>query len=254
MNSTGYQIKEMTRKTGVKAGTIRFYEKLGFLEPVERRPNQYRSFNEHHIYQVRICSLVFGGFVNTRLRRISMDIIAAAKDWNLEAFDRATQNYLKAIDQDIVRTKKAISLVARPIDQEENDGREYLKREYLKIEYSKKEAAELLGVTPETIRNWERNRLLAQKPVYSRRAYQPAEIRRMHIIRLLLDTGYSCMAILRFLTEYDAGQNQKAAGFLTGTLEDKELKSRTDQYMKSLMRAREQADALRCFLDDMKSL
>ncbi len=249
MGSTGYQIKEMTRKTGVKAGTIRFYEKLGFLEPVERRSNQYRVFNEHHICQIQICSLVFGGFVNTRLRRISMDIIAAAKDWNLEAFDRTTRNYLKAIEQDIVRTKKAISLVTKPMDQDENDGREYLKREY-----SKKEAAELLGVTPETIRNWERNRLLAQKPAYSRRAYQPAEIRRMHIIRLLLDTGYSCMAILRFLTEYDAGQNQKASGFLIGTLEDKELKSRTDQYMKSLMRAREQAHALRCFLDDMKSL
>lgn len=244
MGSAGYQIKEMTQKTGVKAGTIRFYEKLGFLEPVERMSNQYRVFNDHHIYQIRICSLVFGGFVNTRLRKISMDVIAAAKDWDLEAYDRATRNYLQAIEQDIIRTKKAISIVAKQIDQYENDEREY----------SKKEAAELLGVTPETIRNWERNRLLTQKPAYSRRIYQPAEIRRMHMIRLLLDTGYSCMAILRFLTEYDAGRNRKASSFLLGTLEDRELKSRTDQYMKSLMRARTQADALCRFLDDMKKI
>ena len=244
MGSTGYQIKEMTKKTGVKAGTIRFYEKLGFLEPVERMSNQYRVFNDRHIYQIRICSLVFGGFVNTRLRKISMEVIAAAKDWDLEAYDRATRNYLKAIEQDIIRTKKAISIVAKQIDQYENDEREY----------SKKEAAELLGVTPETIRNWERNRLLTQKPAYSRRIYQPAEIRRMHMLRLLLDTGYSCMAIFRFLTEYDAGRNRKASGFLLGTLEDRELKSRTDQYMKSLMRARTQADALCRFLDDMKKI
>ena len=244
MGRTGYQIKEMTQKTGVKAGTIRFYEKLGFLEPVERMSNQYRVFNEHHIYQIRICSLVFGGFVNTRLRKISLDIIAAARDWDLEAYNRAARNYLQAIEQDIVRAKKAVSIVTKQIACEDNGGREY----------SKKEAAELLGVTPEAIRSWERNRLLTQKPAYSRRIYQPAEIRRMYIIRLLLDTGYSCMAILRFLTEYDAGQNRKASGFLLGTSEDRELKSRTDQYMKSLRKARTQADALCRFSEDMKKL
>lgn len=51
--------------------------------------------------------------------------------------------------------------MTKQIDQDENDERKY----------SKKEAAELLGVTPETIRNWERNRLLAQKEPYSRRRY-----------------------------------------------------------------------------------
>lgn len=111
-----------------------------------------------------MCSLVFGGFVNKRLRKISMDVIAAARAWDLEAYDRATQNYLQAIEQDILRTKKAISLVTKQIDQDENDERQY----------SKKEAAELLSVTPETIRNWERNGLLAQKPSYSRRLYGQA--------------------------------------------------------------------------------
>lgn len=239
-----YYIKEVSAKTGVKAGTIRFYEKLGFLEPVARMSNQYRVFNEHHVYQIRVCSLVFGGFVNTRLRKISMDIIFAAKDWDLEAYDRAARNYLQAVEQDITRTKKAISIVTKQIDQGENDEREY----------SKKEAARLLGVTPETIRNWERNGLLARKQAYSRRLYRPAEIRRMYMIRFLLDTGYSCMAILRFLTAYDAKQNQKAAGFLLGTVEDKELQSRADQYLNSLRMARTQADTLCRLLVDMQNL
>lgn len=244
MVNSRYYIKEAAEKTGVKAGTIRFYEKVGFLEPVARMSNHYRVFNERHIYQIQICSLVFGGFVNTRLRKVSMDIIPAAKDWDLEAYDRATRNYLQAIEQDIVRTKKAVSIVTRQIDQDENDEREY----------SKKEAAELLGVTPETIRNWERNGLLEPKPPYSRRIYRPAEIRRMYMIRFLLDTGYSCMAILRFLTEYDAGQDQKASGFLLGTVADQELMSKTDQYLKSLMTARAQADALCRLLKDMQKL
>lgn len=120
MVNANYYIKEMTAKTGVKAGTIRFYEKIGFLEPVGRMPNQYRVFNEHHIYQIQVCSLVFGGFVNTRLRKISMDVISAAKDWDLEAYDRATQNYLQAVEQDITRTRRAISIVTKQIDQDEN--------------------------------------------------------------------------------------------------------------------------------------
>lgn len=239
-----YYIKEVSAKTGVKAGTIRFYEKLGYLEPVPRMSNQYRVFNEHHIFQIQICSLVFGGFVNTRLRKISMNIIAAAKDWDLNAYDRATQNYLQAVEQDITRTKKAVFIVTKQIDQDENDERKYCK----------KEAAELLGVTPETIRSWERNGLLAQKEPYSRRQYQTDEIRRMYVIRFLLDTGYSCMAILRFLTTHDDGLNQKAAGFLLGTVEDAELQSRADQYLQSLYRARTQADALCHILTDMKKL
>jgi len=244
MGSTCYQIKEMTARTGVKAGTIRFYEKLEFLEPVERKSNQYRVFNEHHIYQIRVCSFVFGGFVNTRLRKISMDVIAAAKDWDLEAYDRATRNYLQAVERDIIRAKKAVSIATKQIDQYENDEREY----------TKKEAAELLGVTPETIRNWERNGLLAQKAAYSRRLYRQDEIGRMYMIRLLLDTGYSSMAILRFLTEFDAGQDRKASGLLLETVEDKELRSRADHYLKSLMRARTQADDLCRLLSDMQNI
>lgn len=74
------------------------------------------------------------------------------------------------------------------------------------------------------------------------------------MIRFLLDTGYSCMAILRFLTEYDAGQDRKASGFLLGTVTDQELMSKTDQYLKSLMTARAQADALCRLLKDMQKL
>lgn len=239
-----YYIKEISSRTGVKAGTIRFYEKIGFLEPVERMPNQYRVFNEHHIYQIQVCSLVFGDFVNTRLRKISMNIIAAAKDWDLESYDRAAQNYLQAVEQDITRTKKAVSIVTKQLDQDENDEKEY----------SKKETAELLGVTPETIRNWERNGLLTQKEPYSRRRYQSDEIRRMYMIRFLLDIGYSCMEILQFLTAYDDGLDKKATGFLLGTVEDVELYSRADQYLKSLIRARTQAEMLCHLLVDMKKI
>ena len=43
-------------------------------------------------------------------------VIAAAKDWDLEVYDRATQNYLQAVEQDITRTQKAVSIVTQQIN------------------------------------------------------------------------------------------------------------------------------------------
>lgn len=59
-----YKVGEAAKATGVKEGTIRFYEKCGFLEKVDRLPNGYRVYTTHHLYQLKICRLVFGGFVS----------------------------------------------------------------------------------------------------------------------------------------------------------------------------------------------
>ena len=89
----GYGIGQLSGMTGVKAGTIRFYEKMGFLEKAERRDNGYRLFNEHHIWQVKVCRLVFGGYVNRSLRRVSLELIKAASRWDLEEYRKAAEGY-----------------------------------------------------------------------------------------------------------------------------------------------------------------
>ena len=75
----GLKIGSLSQLTGVKAGTIRFYEKCGFLEPAKRLPNGYRVFCKRHIYQIRVCRLAFGGFVNKRLRKMSRDVLRASR-------------------------------------------------------------------------------------------------------------------------------------------------------------------------------
>lgn len=65
------KIGSLSQITSVKAGTIRFYEKCGFLESAKRLPNGYRVFCGRHIYQIRVCRLVFGGFVNRRTQEAS---------------------------------------------------------------------------------------------------------------------------------------------------------------------------------------
>ena len=255
---TGLRIGELSRITGVKPGTIRFYEKCGFIEPAKRLNNQYRSFCARHIYQVRICRMVFGGFINKRLRKISMGILAASQSWDLDAYDRATKDYLQAVDADIANTERAIATVTEKLQytsriqpEQEADGSLSTQEA---VTYSKKQAAELLGVTPESIRNWERNGLLGEVEVYRRRFYSQWAIERMYVIRLLLDNGYSMMAIKSFFAEMDAEGEAQAGEVLTHPGERDNLIYSADRYLETLLKERENAKELCYLLNKMRSL
>ena len=111
--------------------------------------------------------------------------------------------------------------------------------------YSKKQAAAMAGVTPEAIRNWERNGLLGCYEPYQRRFYRQALLNRMYVIRLLLDTGYSMMTIRSFMQEYDDGQPENAEQLLINPREREELCYRSDRYLEALLHLREKALQLR---------
>lgn len=168
------KIGRLSQLTGVKAGTIRFYEKCGFLELAKRLPNGYRIFCRKHIYQIRVCRLVFGGFVNRHLRKISRDVLQASRDWNLEVYCQAADRYLQAVEEDIGRTKRAVDIVMDRLQETGEDS----------LLYTKKQAAALTGATSETIRNWERNGLFRQRAQYEKRLYSQQELNRMYVIRL----------------------------------------------------------------------
>lgn len=241
-NEEEWKIGSLSRLTGVKAGTIRFYEKCGFLEPAKRLPNGYRVFCRRHIYQIRACRLVFGGFVNKRLRRISLDILQAARDWNPEAYRQAADRYLQAVGEDIRRTKIAVDFVMDKLREPGADS----------SVYTKKQAAGLVGATPEAIRNWERNGLLPQRARYEKRLYSQQELNRMYVIRLLLDNGYSMMAVRSFFREYDREGRESAMLQLMEPGEDEDLIYRADRYMETLLSTQEKARQLCAMADEMK--
>ena len=238
--SRKYKVGEISKITGVKEGTVRLYEKCGFLEPVDRLPNGYRSFNEHHIFQVRVCDLVFDSFVNRRLRKCSMKLIEAARDWDLDRYKSELEEYRCAIRTDIERTSKAIA-IATDRDHRSDDSGDL---------YTKKEAAKILGTTPESIRNWERNGLIPQSEAYAKRYYSSSVLDRMYVIRLLLDTGYGIMAILRFFDKMDAGDPDEAARELTDPKGD-DLQSKADYYLKALHKILGDADKLEDLLSEI---
>ena len=66
----------------------------------------------------------------------------------------------------------------------------------------------------------------------------------MYVIRLLLDTGYSMMAIRSFMQEYDSGQPENAEKLLMSPEESEELRYRSDRYLEALLHLREKARQL----------
>lgn len=239
---TEFKIGRLSRLTGVKEGTIRFYEKCGFLEPAKRLPNGYRVFCRRHIYQIRVCRLVFGGFVNKRLRKVSRGILQASRDWDPEIYRQASDGYLLAVEEDIRRTKIALDFVTDKLQEIRENS----------LTYTKKQAAELVGVTPEAVRNWERNGLLGQRAQYEKRLYSQWELNHMYVIRLLLDTGYSMMAVGSFFREYERGGMETAMRQLMGAGENEDLIYRADRYMETLLETQEKARKLCSMAEEMQ--
>ncbi len=53
-----YTIKEAAEATGVTAHTLRYYERIGLLEPVDRETNGRRCYGEGDIYSVRFLTML----------------------------------------------------------------------------------------------------------------------------------------------------------------------------------------------------
>lgn len=252
--NTEFQIGELSKLTKIKTGTIRFYEKCGFLSPAKRLSNGYRVFEEKHIYQVRICSFVFGGFVNKRLRKLSMELIFSAREWDLAGYKEAAENYLRAVREDIAGTKRAIETVQEKMAGSSPSSEEESVKNWNgsgEGGYSKKQAAALIGVTPESIRNWERNGLLGQTKPYQKRYYSQNAMERMGVIRLLLDNGYSMMAVRKFFAAFDKEGAKMAAKILTAPGENETLIYRADRYLETLLQTEKKAEELFELFDEM---
>lgn len=194
------------------------------------------------MFQLRVCRLVFGGFVNKRLRRESMKVLEASAGWDPEAYEKESVHYLKAVEEDIERTRKAIAVCTGKMRRAEGEEKRY----------SKKQAAAMAGATPEAIRNWERNGLLGRYEPYQRRWYGQELLNRMYVIRLLLDTGYSMMAIKSFLQAYEEGGPKEAERLLINPREGGELCYRSDRYLEELIRLQEKAVQLNRMSTEMK--
>jgi len=113
--------------------------------------------------------------------------------------------------------------------------------------------ARLLDVTPDRLRNWERNGLVRvpRNPDNGYRLYGSAEIGRLRVIRALATASYSQMAILRMMTQLDQGQVHDLRRALDTPRPDEDVYYATDRWLSTLVELGETASQIIAHLETM---
>jgi len=227
------KISQLSKLTNTPASTIRDYEYQYFIEPAQRLDNGYRIFDERHVVQIKLCRLAFKVTVSKHLRKASLQVLYAAGQGDMLMCQQKIEEYIGLIDAEIQKVNDVMEIIKKWISHG-ND-------EESKQDYSLKMAAECIGTTKETIRNWERNGLLNKSfSTYQRRIYTTSDIERMRIIYMLLQTGYSVMAIHKFFSTLSQNNNN-ALLILTNPDKDEDLFSIQDRWLQTLKAAKAEA-------------
>src|SRR5574341_425197 len=228
---------DLARAAGVHPNTIRRYIEQGWLPPVERAPNGYRLFTQKHLDCLRLARIVLKIYASTAIRESAGQIVprAVADDWG-GALERAYA-HLAFIQSERAQAETAVMLLERwaagtPADSTEQT---------LRIG----QAARLLGISIDVLRNWERNGLITipREANNGYRMYGPAEISRLRVIRMLVRAGYSQMAVLRMLLQLDRGEANKLRESLYTSAPDDDLYTASDRWLATL--AEQEQAALR---------
>lgn len=220
---------ELAGAVGVHANTVRRYVDWGLLPPVERAPNGYRRFTQRHLDCLRLDRMVLdGNYPGQTIRQSASLVIQSAvrDDWGgaLELSYR----HLAYVKAEQAQADAAVNLLERWAGGSGAD----ISRSGLRIG----ETAQLLGVSNDILRNWERNGLLKvpRQESNSYRLYGPQEISRLRVIRMLVKAGYSLMAILRMLLQLDSGETRGLRKALDTPNPDEDVYTVSDRWLTTL--------------------
>ncbi len=220
---------DLARAAGVHPNTVRRYGDRGLLPPVQRGPNGYRLFTQNHLDCLRVAKMThLAAYPGRAIRQSASKVLhcALADDWNgaLEgarahlAFVRAEQAQAETAATLLERwaTEVTAGTSAQP----------------LRIG----PAAQLLAVSIDVLRNWERNGLITipRDAGNGYRLYGPAEISRLRVIRMLSRAGYSLMAILRMLLQLDRGLTADLRRALDTPSPDEDVYTAADRWLSTL--------------------
>jgi len=208
---------------------VRRYEEWGLIPPAERGKNGYRLFTQSHVDCLRVARIIFeGAYAGRHIRQAAMMVIhyCVAEDWGgaLEA---------AYLHQAAIQSEKAQALAAVDLLEHWMQG---ISTDVTGRKLHIAETAQKLGLTCDILRNWERNGLITipRQPENGYRLYGPHEISRLRVIRMLIQAGYSLMAILRMLTLLDRGELKDARLALDTPHPEEDVYTAADRWLTTL--------------------
>lgn len=228
---------DIARILDVHPNTVRYYETLGYLPPIRRADNGYRQYHLFHVEQAKLIRLTLKWpYAGDHDRLIELVKTAAKADFGM-AMELAYQ-HLAHLRVERTYAEAALEFLERWVSG-------YLIDTTPQKMYTK-QASDYLQVSVDRLRNWERNGLIdiPRDPVNGYRLYGAVEFGRLRVIRMLLQSGYSLMAILRMFQQVEGGQAQDLRQALEVPLEDsanEAIEVIADRWLSSLMKLEQDA-------------
>lgn len=231
---------------GVHPNTVRMYEQWGLIQTPVRKPNGYRVFTDIHIDQFLLVRKAFLiEVLQAGLRKKIIEAIKYSAQYKFEDAISSVESYLEITQKEINNAIEAIALVNELLLNKPDEGSMHLKRA---------EAANELGLTIDTIRNWEMNGLLKiKRKDNGYRVYDSMDIKRLKIIRSLRCANYSLSAILRMLNTIDKRNDFDVLEVLNTPQDNEDIVTACDRLIDSLNAARQNAQQVLQLLINMKS-
>ena len=227
-----YKTSEVAKLIGIHSNTVRMYEDLGLISKPSRKDNGYRVFTDLHIYQLKLARKALE--VEILQNGLRKKAIAIVKTLAKQDFDRAivlTKQYIESIKQEIHNANESVDIADRLINRLKDEKDFNLKR---------KEVSELLGLSMDTLRNWEMNGLVSiKRKENGYRIYTYEDIQRLKVIRSLRCGNYSLSAILRMLNKLSEDHKADINEVLNSPNENEDIISVCDKLIISLNLANE---------------
>ena len=241
-----YNTSSVAKLIGIHPNTVRLYEEWGFITAPIRKENGYRVFTQLHIYQFMLArSALQIEVLQNGLRKKVINIIKVTADCDFDKALRLTDEYISQINFEISNANEAVNVVQEMFFNKTMKNTHQLKR---------KDVSLLLGITMDTLRNWEMNGLLKiKRKDNGYRIYTDDDINRLKIIRTLKCANYSLSAILRMLNALDEDCNVDIGNILNNPRKNVDIISACDKLVVSLNAAKSNANYIVQLLVEMKN-
>ncbi|WP_253904820.1 MerR family transcriptional regulator [Adlercreutzia sp. ZJ473] len=242
-----YRTSQIARIAGVHVNTVRLYEQWGFIPTAEREPNGYRVFTDVHVCQIKLVRAALEiEVLQAGMRKKMLNVVKLSAQGRYEEALSLAESLLADVRRERANAVEAIDIVGRLIQEEPPPTSALMKRG---------EAARSLGVTIDTLRNWELNGLLAVKrQANGYRVYSGEDMRILKIIRTLRCANYSLNSILRMLRTLPHAGREGIALTLDTPPHDDDIVTACDRLLTSLKLAEKNANTVIDLIGELRGI
>lgn len=239
---------DIAKAVGVHSNTVRLYEAWGFLPSIPRSPSGYRLFTVAHLDQMRLARTALAGpWPGRNIKQSALSLVKQAASGDLGGALEQAYIHLALVRAERAHAEAAVVFLERWAQGADADAT------VSPLQIS--DAGKLLDLTPDVLRNWERDGLIhvPRNPRNRYRLYGAAELGHLRVIRMLRRAGYSTVEVSRMLHHLDQDSSEDMSRELDTPSLDEDVHSAADQWLSALAAQEQRAMDIIAQLEKMIS-